>query len=142
MTDVPGEVTRLMEAIDVQGLPDWPADWSVDDQAFFWQFATEGPNNLWVGRYAGTSPWERHRTGDELLYTVEGSIGVTVLTTDGALTTSVPQESIFVVPTGMWHRVASDGWTVQLGATPEPTDHSQAADPREGPDTTADPATG
>jgi quercetin dioxygenase-like cupin family protein len=142
MTDVPGEAARLMEAINVRSLRDRPADWSVGDQAFFWRLAKEGPNDLWVGRYTGTSPWERHRSGDELLYTVEGSIDVTVLTTDGDMTTSVPQGSIFVVPTGLWHRVASDGWTVQLGATPEPTEHSQAVDPRQGPDTTVDPATG
>jgi hypothetical protein len=100
MTDVPGEATRLMEAIDVQGLPDRPADWSVDDQAFFWQFAKEGPNNLWVGRYAGTSPWERHRSGDELLYTVEGSIDVTVLTTGGR--PRLDTDRRFCVPVDCW----------------------------------------
>ena len=120
MTNVPRKAARLMEAIDVQALRERPADWSVGDEAFFWQLAKDGPNDFWVGRYMGTSPWERHRSGDELLYTVEGSIDVTVLTTDRAVTTSVPQGSIFVVPAGMWHRVASDGWTVQLGATPEP----------------------
>lgn len=64
-------------------------------------------SSIGVGRYVpGSSPWERHNNGDELLFVMDGE----VLEFSGASWTEQLNEgSLFVVPKGKWHQLtASD----------------------------------
>jgi quercetin dioxygenase-like cupin family protein len=83
------------------------------------------------GRFSGLTPWERHPDGDELLYALEGSVDVTVLTEHGAVRRTIPEGSIFICPRGLWHRQLSRDVATMIYATPtETSEHSFADDPR------------
>ena len=56
---------------------------SPDGTATFWKVSEHDHGLLWVGRFSGTSPWERH-PADELIHVVEGAVEITSL---GALLT-------------------------------------------------------
>jgi mannose-6-phosphate isomerase-like protein (cupin superfamily) len=86
---------------------------------------------LGVVRYEGEVPWERHPDGDELLYVLEGTIVVTILTEATASETLLSAGALLVVPRGLWHRPRPQALATLLFATPtQGNEHSFAADPR------------
>jgi quercetin dioxygenase-like cupin family protein len=90
-----------------------------------------GKGGLFAGSFSGQSPWERHRNGDELVQVIAGSTTLTVMEEAGPTSFEMTAGMIVVVPQGLWHRFnAPDGVTV-MTATPQPTDHTFAEDPRE-----------
>jgi mannose-6-phosphate isomerase-like protein (cupin superfamily) len=64
---------------------------------------------LGIGRYIpGTSPWEKHTNGDELLYVTDGQVSIEVLEDDGTSATfEIGDGQLFVVPTGKWHQLTA-----------------------------------
>ena len=71
-----------------------------------------GPFNdstLGIGRYIpGTSPWERHANGDELLLVTDGEIDVELLDDDGtSKQITISEGGLFVVPQGKWHQLTA-----------------------------------
>jgi len=87
---------------------------------------------IFAGSYQGYTEWERHGNGDELVQVIDGMTEITILTDDGPETHELTAGSFIVVPQGLWHRFNTpDGVTV-MTATPMPTDHSNAEDPRIG----------
>lgn len=120
-----------MKAHDIRALMEIPPAWKSDDgEATFWIAEPFNGGMLWVGRFIGQSPWERHPDGDELLHTLAGETEVTVLTDEGPVTTTVPAGSVFVVQQGLWHRQVARAEVTQMGVTSGSTDHSTADDPR------------
>jgi mannose-6-phosphate isomerase-like protein (cupin superfamily) len=86
--------------------------------------------SIFAGSFSGESPWERHRKGDELVHILDGAATLTIMTDTGPQSFAMTAGMLIVVPQGHWHRFhAPDGVTV-LTATPQPTDHTAAADPR------------
>ncbi len=86
---------------------------------------------LGVMRFSGTTPWERHPDGDELLHVLDGAVDVTVLTDDGPVDVAVPAGSLFVCPRGLWHRQTPRTAATVFFATPTATSEaSWADDPR------------
>jgi len=86
---------------------------------------------LGMVRFRGQTPWECHPDGDELLHVVEGELGVTVLSDGEPVRETLPAESVFIVPRGLWHRTSATAGTVLLFATAaETSEHSWAEDPR------------
>lgn len=60
----------------------------------------------------------------------DGTATLTIMTDEGPRSFALRAGMPIVVPQGHWHRFeAPDGVTV-LSATPQPTDHTAAADPR------------
>ena len=96
-------------------------------------FATLAPfrdGSIFAGSFSGESPWERHRKGDELVHILDGAATLTIMRDTGPQSFTMTAGMLIVVPQGHWHRFhAPDGVTV-LTATPQPTDHTAAADPR------------
>jgi len=85
---------------------------------------------LGMVRFRGQTPWECHPDGDELLHVVEGELGVTVLSDGEPVRETLPAESVFIVPRGLWHRTSATAGTVLLFATAaETSEHSWAEDP-------------
>ncbi len=129
----------MVKAVDIEatlaGLPvlrergaGTPED-EVD--AAFATLADFRDGGIFAGSFVGESPWERHGKGDELVHILSGKTTLTVLTDDGPQVLEMKGGMLAVVPQGCWHRFhAPDGVTV-LTATPRPTDHSTAEDPRE-----------
>jgi mannose-6-phosphate isomerase-like protein (cupin superfamily) len=88
--------------------------------------------SLGLGRYSGSSPWERHRNGDELLYVVDGEVAIAVVLEDGTAAFEVLRSgSLFVVPKDRWHQLnASDGASVLFASPPESGAERSRDDPR------------
>ena len=103
-----------------------------DAPAAFSRLDSFNHGGLFLGRFSGRSPWERHLHGDELLHIIEGEVDITILTEGDPVNATLRAGSVFVVPQGLWHRQVARAPVTMLTATPTPTDHSDAADPRAG----------
>jgi mannose-6-phosphate isomerase-like protein (cupin superfamily) len=102
----------------------------ADAKAAFAVLAPFRDGSIFAGSFSGESPWERHRKGDELVHILDGAATLTIMTDTGPQSFTMTAGMLIVVPQGHWHRFhAPDGVTV-LTATPQPTDHTAAADPR------------
>jgi mannose-6-phosphate isomerase-like protein (cupin superfamily) len=109
--------------------PDTPAD---EVRAAFSTLAPFRDGSIFVGRFSGHTAWERHGKGDELVHVLDGVATLTIMAEDGPQSVRLTAGMLIVVPQGRWHRFeAPDGVTV-LSATPQPTEHTAAADPRAG----------
>ncbi len=136
--DRPRGISMPVKAVDIEAElatlpvlharnPETPADKAAEAFATLAAFRDGG---IFAGRFFGESPWERHPKGDELVHILSGETTLTILTDDGPQVLEIKAGMLTVVPQGCWHRFhAPDGVTV-LTATPLPTDHSTAEDPR------------
>ena len=129
----------MVKAVDIQaeleGLPTLhsrgPETTEEEAEAAFTTLAPFREGGLFAGSFDGESPWERHSMGDEMVQILAGATTLTILTDEGPQVLEMKAGMVTVVPQGCWHRFnAPDGVTV-LTATPQPTDHSMADDPRE-----------
>ena len=98
----------------------------------FHEFApfNDGSFAVFRGDDVAASDWELHRTTDEFVFVLEGSVTVEILTditsTDVALTAG----QFVVVPKGMWHRHRDVVSLVEMYLTPGDSEQSDAEDPR------------
>jgi mannose-6-phosphate isomerase-like protein (cupin superfamily) len=96
-------------------------------------FATLAPyrdGSIFAGSFSGDSPWERHPHGDELVHILDGATTLTIMTDDGPRSFEMQKGMLIVVPQGHWHRFHAPEQVTVLTATPQPTDHTVAVDPR------------
>lgn len=128
----------MIRAVDVRaelaGLPalrergvHTPAD---EVEAAFAALAPFRDGSVFAGRFSGETPWERHRKGDELVQVLDGAATLTIMTDEGPRSFELRAGMLIVVPQGHWHRFEAPGGVTVLSATPQPTDHTSAADPR------------
>jgi len=125
-----------MEAVDIRAALAEVPEQAIGEEtteehteAAFPQLAPFNSGGVFVGRFRGVSPWERHAEGDELLHVLDGEVGITVMATP-PFETTIGAGSIFVVPRGLWHRLNARTLVTLLWATPKPTEISFAEDPR------------
>jgi len=66
-------------------------------------------SSIGIGRYVpGSSPWEKHNNGDELLFVTDGEAQIEVLEASGDSSKEQLKEgSLFVVPRGKWHQLTA-----------------------------------
>ena len=102
----------------------------AEDRAAFAVLARFGDGSIFAGTFSGESPWERHQNGDELVHILDGATTFTVMTDSGPQSFEMTRGMIIVVPQGHWHRFHAPDRVTVLTATPQPTDHTFAADPR------------
>ena len=96
----------------------------------FTRLAAFNHGGLFVGRFRGLTPWERHRHGDELVHVLDGEVELTVMTARKSVRVTLRAGCMQVVPRGLWHRQHARAAVTLLSATPTPTDISFADDPR------------
>jgi mannose-6-phosphate isomerase-like protein (cupin superfamily) len=129
----------MVKAVDIEaalaGLPVLnarsPDTTPEAEAAAFATLAAFRDGGIFTGSFSGQSPWERHSKGDELVHILKGATTLTILMDDGPTVLDMTAGMLTVVPQGRWHRFhAPDGVTV-LTATPQPTEHSDAEDPRD-----------
>lgn len=119
-----------MRAHDLQAVMRREPDFtSPDGDASFWMLGGFGEGMAWVGRFRGTSPWERHAAGHEVLHQLEGEVDVTVVGDEGPETTRLQSGSVFIVPPDRWHRVSSTDEVVMWGVTAGRTEHHEGETP-------------
>jgi quercetin dioxygenase-like cupin family protein len=114
----------------LKGVPSGEVRTAEEDAAAFPRLVTFNAGAVYVGRFAGQSPWERHPDGDELLHVLEGEVEVTLLLPGESVKEIVPAGSVLVVPRGVWHRQMARPSVTLLAATPDLSEASFADDPR------------
>lgn len=78
---------------------------------------------VFVGHWAGTSEWERHPAGDEIVMVIEGETTLTFLVEGNEQPAPLHGGELVVVPQGMWHKFDTPNAVKVLSVTPQPTDH-------------------
>src|SRR5688500_12409459 len=80
--------------------------------------------SIYVGHYSGSSEWERHESGDEIVLVLEGTTTVVLLSAGAEQHLQMAAGELVVVPKGMWHRFESSQSLKVMSVTPAPTDHA------------------
>jgi uncharacterized cupin superfamily protein len=78
---------------------------------------------VFVGHWAGSSEWERHSVGDEIVMVFDGETTLTFLAEDGEQSSRLRAGDLVVVPQGTWHRFETPDGVKVLSVTPQPTHH-------------------
>jgi mannose-6-phosphate isomerase-like protein (cupin superfamily) len=102
----------------------------AEAKAAFAVLAPFRDGSIFAGSFSGASPWERHQKGDELVHVLDGSALLTIMTDNGPQSFKMAAGMMIVVPQGHWHRFHAPERVTVLTATPQPTDHTFAEDPR------------
>lgn len=79
---------------------------------------------IYIGHYSGSSEWERHAQGDEIVHALEGSTTVVLLVDGAEQHLPLNGGEFVVVPRGAWHRFEGSRSFKVMSVTPTPTDHS------------------
>lgn len=100
-----------------------PQSAGPDFDAAFDTLAKTEDGGVFAASFQGTSAWERHPHGDELVQIVGGRAAVTVVHDGVENTLDMKAGMVVIVPRGAWHRFdAPDGVQV-MTMTPQPTEH-------------------
>jgi uncharacterized cupin superfamily protein len=100
-----------------------PATTAEESSDAFTQLSDYRDGGIFVGHWAGTSEWERHSAGDEIVMVVDGETTITFLSADGEQSSRLRAGDCVVVPQGTWHRFETPHGVKVLSVTPQPTDH-------------------
>jgi quercetin dioxygenase-like cupin family protein len=89
-------------------------------------FATLAPYRdgaIFAGKFAGTSAWERHPVGDEIVQIYDGAATLHLMTAEGKQSLALSAGMIAVVPQNIWHQFEAPDGVCVVTATPQPTEH-------------------
>ena len=78
---------------------------------------------IYVGYYSGSSEWERHSSGDEIVMALEGVTTIVLLIKGKEESVRLGKGELVVVPAGTWHRFEDSKRLKVMSVTPQPTDH-------------------
>jgi mannose-6-phosphate isomerase-like protein (cupin superfamily) len=90
-------------------------------------FAVVSPyrdGSIYVGHYTGSSEWERHESGDEIVLVLEGTTTVVLLSAGAEQHVQLAAGELVVVPKGVWHRFEGSRSLKVMSVTPAPTGHA------------------
>ncbi len=82
------------------------------------------------GDNVDSSDWELHSDTDELLFVLQGSVTVEILTVPASERHDLVAGQFVVVPRGLWHRHFDIRDLIELYFTPGESIQSSEADPR------------
>ena len=78
---------------------------------------------IFLAKFGGTSAWERHPQGDEIVHVVAGETTLRLMTDAGLEELSLKAGMMTVVPRNMWHQFVAPGGVSVMTVTPQPTEH-------------------
>lgn len=87
-----------------------------------------GPASVRLGHLDGEGPWQRHPEGDALLQVLDGEVDISLLAMIGLVREHLPAGSLYVVPRGLWYRLAAKAASL-LAVLPEKGDSEHSAYP-------------
>jgi hypothetical protein len=102
-------------------LPDRSPRTSQDD--YYATLSKYRDGAIFVAHYAGTTEWERHQVGDEIVLVVDGETNLILLVDGEEQENKLGPLEFLVVPQGIWHRFDTPLGVRVLSVTPQPTDH-------------------
>jgi quercetin dioxygenase-like cupin family protein len=87
---------------------------------------------IFTAKFAGTSAWERHPQGDEIVQIVDGATTLHLMTAEGRQSLALGPGMMAVVPQNTWHQFEAPEGVCVMTATPQPTEHLRVdvEDPR------------
>lgn len=81
---------------------------------------------VYLGHYSGSSEWERHANGDEIVLAIEGTTTVILLVAGEEQRIHLSAGELVVVPKGVWHHFEGSASLKVMSVTPTPTDHARS----------------
>ena len=116
-------LTKILS--NLRYLPDRTPEMSIagGTEGAFAEVAPLGSGAVYVAHYSGSSEWERHSAGDELVMSLEGATTVVLLVNGAEERVTLGANDLVVVPAGTWHRFENSVKLKVLTVTPQPTDH-------------------
>ena len=102
-------------------------------QDSFANLANFRDGGIFAAHFSGSSGWERHPKGDEIVQILDGATRFDIITNEGMQSLELSAGMLLVVPRGCWHRFESEHGVKVLTATPRPTRHCHVDDPRDLP---------
>ena len=85
---------------------------------------------IFTSKFAGTSDWERHPQGDEIVQIVDGATTLHLITPEGRQSVVLTAGMIAIVPQNTWHQFEAPDGVCVMTATPQPTEHLAVGDPQ------------
>ncbi len=85
---------------------------------------------IFAAHFCGSSGWERHPKGDEIVQILAGATRFDIIVDDVMQSLALSAGMMVVVPKGCWHRFESESGVKVMTATPWPTEHTLVDDPR------------
>lgn len=92
--------------------------------AAFSQLTEYRDGSIYVGHYAGSSDWERHVSGDEIVLVLSGETTLIILENEQEVEYQLTEKQLLIVPKNTWHRFITPQAVQIMTVTPQPTDHS------------------
>jgi quercetin dioxygenase-like cupin family protein len=78
---------------------------------------------IFTAKFAGTSAWERHPQGDEIVQIVDGATTLHLMTGEGRQSLLLGAGMVAIVPQDTWHQFEAPDGVCVMTATPQPTEH-------------------
>jgi mannose-6-phosphate isomerase-like protein (cupin superfamily) len=106
-------------------LPDrTPTSTAEQSAGAFSQLTSYRDGGIFVGHWAGTTEWERHGAGEEIVMVIDGDTTIYFSTDGGEQAADLRAGQLVIVPQGTWHRFETPNRVTLLSVTPQPTDHT------------------
>jgi uncharacterized cupin superfamily protein len=124
MSDKGPQPVSITAAVDsVRFLPDRTPDTAEQQTGAFARLSDYRDGGIFVGHWAGTSEWERHRMGDEIVQVLDGETTMFFLVDGEERSATLGPGDLVVVPESTWHRFETPVGVKVMSVTPQPTDH-------------------
>jgi len=110
-----------------------PGSTAADRKGSVAQLASYRDGLLLALKSSGKDHWERHLTGDELIYILDGTVTLEIVCDGGPPKFfELRAGTIAVIPQGAWHRFRSSEGATQMAVTPFPGENIEidVDDPR------------
>jgi len=109
-----------------------PTSSDADRAGAFARLAEYRDGAIFAARFPGTSAWERHPQGDEIVQVIDGATTLHLMTAQGRQSLALGAGMMAVVPRDTWHQFEAPDGVCVMTATPQPTEHLRVdiADPR------------
>jgi quercetin dioxygenase-like cupin family protein len=100
-----------------------PASPEADRKGAFARLAPYRHGAIFSAKFSGTSAWERHPQGDEIVQIVDGATTLHLMIEDGRQSLALSAGMIAIVPQNTWHQFEAPNGVRVMTATPQPTQH-------------------
>jgi mannose-6-phosphate isomerase-like protein (cupin superfamily) len=101
-----------------------------ESQKSFATLSAYRDGGIFATHFSGSSGWERHPQGDEVVQILEGATRFDMIVDDVMQSLELSAGMLVVVPKGCWHRFTSETGVKVMTVTPTPTQHTHVDDPR------------
>ena len=109
-----------------------PTSTDAERERAFGRVAPYRDGAIFTAKFAGTSAWERHPQGDEIVQIVDGATTLHLITAEGRQSVTLRAGMLTIVPQNIWHQFEAPDGVCVMTATPQPTEHVRldVEDPR------------